>query len=88
MAHSDELREFVLTDRGFNILDTVGAPARRWVTPDPFGGKHAVIMQYHGPSGWIDELPVSVVTLHPATSARRCNEPAANTAGRTYVLRL
>jgi circadian clock protein KaiC len=25
MAHSNELREFVLTDRGFNMLDAVGA---------------------------------------------------------------
>jgi circadian clock protein KaiC len=25
MAHSNERREFVLTDRGFNLLDTVGA---------------------------------------------------------------
>jgi circadian clock protein KaiC len=30
MAHSNELREFALTDRGFNIRDAVSAPRKAW----------------------------------------------------------
>ncbi len=46
MAHSNELREFVLTDHGLNVLDAAGEPRTgHSMTSDTVRGKDAIAMQ-------------------------------------------
>ena len=63
MAHSNELREFVLTDRGFNLLDAVSAARKALGHARPFGGKGAIVMQMSERVIWAGSTSSSVRTL-------------------------